>query len=304
MLSVNMNIQHIDWRHDAIDNDIYEGDHIGTLASYLIIPGLTVGISDYLNFSYSQTIGVRSMHWGGTGDVDSWHHRSETSLTDSLNSIGGIFGDARLKLRYLYKNTGMKEGNRVYFGFGILIPSKNVLTSSPFFETEEVVPHRHFSLSEGAYKGLLEFQIFKKKSVNPVFYGLVSNIEIPIHESKYGYTPGITYNLTSSLIYRISSKAKILPSGLSLGLSFVGSTEALWDEEIAKNSESQLLVPSIGGSWQLSKGTLSFSLQKPFFLTGLSNDDSDGDLDTNDKANAIELVIGYRRNLGYLIPWL
>lgn len=302
MLSVNMNIQHIDWGHDAILDDIYEGDHLGTLASYLIIPGLTVGISDYLNFSYSQTIGVRSMHWGGSGE--SQHHRSETSLTDSLNSIGGIFGDARLKLRYLYKNTGMKEGNRVYFGFGILIPSKNVLTSSPFFESGEVESHRHFSLSEGAYKGLLEFQIFKKKSVNPVFYGLVSNIEIPIHESKYGYTPGIAYNLTSSLIYRISSKAKILPSGLSLGLSFVGSTEALWDEEITKNSESQLLVPSIGGSWQLSKGTLSFSLQKPFFLTGLSNDDSDGDLDTNDKANAIELVIGYRRNLGYLIPWL
>ena len=302
MLSVNMNIQHIDWGHDAILDDIYEGDHLGTLASYLIIPGLTVGISDYLNFSYSQTIGVRSMHWGGSGE--SQHHRSETSLTDSLNSIGGIFGDARLKLRYLYKNTGMKEGNRVYFGFGILIPSKNVLTSSPFFEFGEVESHRHFSLSEGAYKGLLEFQIFKKKSVNPVFYGLVSNIEIPIHESKYGYTPGIAYNLTSSLIYRISSKAKILPSGLSLGLSFVGSTEALWDEEITKNSESQLLVPSIGGSWQLSEGTLSFSLQKPFFLTGLSNDDSDGDLDTNDKANAIELVIGYRRNLGYLIPWL
>ena len=302
MLSVNMNIQHIDWGHDAILDDIYEGDHLGTLASYLIIPGLTVGISDYLNFSYSQTIGVRSMHWGGSGE--SQHHRSETSLTDSLNSIGGIFGDARLKLRYLYKNTGMKEGNRVYFGFGILIPSKNVLTSSPFFESGEVESHRHFSLSEGAYKGLLEFQIFKKKSVNPVFYGLVSNIEIPIHESKYGYTPGIAYNLTSSLIYRISSKAKILPSGLSLGLSFVGSTEALWDEEITKNSESQLLVPSIGGSWQLSEGTLSFSLQKPFFLTGLSNDDSDGDLDTNDKANAIELVIGYRRNLGYLIPWL
>ena len=299
MLSVNMNIQHIDWGHDAIDNDSYEGDHLGTLDSYLIIPGLTVGISDYLNFSYSQTIGVRSMHWGGDGE--SRHHRSETSLTDFENSIGGIFGDARLKLRYLYKNTGMKEGNRVYFGFGVSIPSKTVLKESPFDDDE---PHRHFSLSDGAYKGLLEFQIFKKKSVNPVFYGLVSNIGIPINESKYGYTPGISYNLTSSLICRISSKSNILPSGLSFGLSFVGTTEASWGEEIAKNSESQLLVPSIGGSWQLSKGTLSFSLQTPIFLTGLSNDDYQSDLNTNNKANAIELVIGYRRNLGYLIPWL
>ncbi len=300
MLSVNMNIQHIDWGHDALlDNDIYAGDHLGTLASYLIIPGLTVGISDYLNFSYSQTIGVRSMHWGGDGVSN--HHRSETSLTDYKNSNGGAFGDARLKLRYLYKNTGMKEGNRVYFGLGILIPSKSMLTKNPFIPSVE---HRHFSLSDGVYKGLLEFQIFKKKSVNPVFYGLVSNIGIPIHESKYGYNSGTSYNLTSSLIYRIDSKTNIFPSGLSFGLSFVGTTEASWDEEITKNSESQLLVPSIGGSWQLSKGTLSISLQKPIFLTGLSNDDSDGDLDTHDEANAIELVIGYRRNLGYLIPWL
>ena len=163
MLSVNMNIQHIDWSHDAIpSSDSYTGDHLGSLDSYLIIPGLTVGISDYLNFSYSQTIGVRSMHWGGEGDVDSWHHRSETSYSDYINSVGGAFGDARFKLRYLYKNTGMKEGNRIYFGLGMLIPSKNVLTSSPFFEPGEVEPHRHFSLSEGAYKGLLEFQIFKK----------------------------------------------------------------------------------------------------------------------------------------------
>ena len=51
MLSVNMNIQHIDWSHDAIpDNDSYTGDHLGTLDSYLIIPGLTIGISDYFNF--------------------------------------------------------------------------------------------------------------------------------------------------------------------------------------------------------------------------------------------------------------
>lgn len=293
-----MNIQHIDWGHDAIDDDIYTGDHLGTLDSYLIIPGLTFGISDYFNFSYSQTIGVRSMTWGG--DDESWHHREETSLTDYDNSIGGILGDARFKLRYLYKNIGMKEGNRIYFGFGMLVPSKNILTKSPFIPSSN---HRHFSLSEGAYKGLLEFQIFKKKSINPVFYGLVSNIEIPINESKYGYSPGIAYNLTSSLIYRINSKTNIFPSGLSFGLSFVGTTKASWNEEITRNSESQIVVPSIGGSWQLSNGTLSISLQKPIFITGLINDDYSS-ADTNDKANAIEVVIGYRRNLGYMIPWL
>ena len=195
----------------------------------------------------------------------------------------------------------MKEGNRIYFGFGMSIPSKNVLTKSPFIPG---VKHRHFSLSDGAYKGLLEFQIFKKKSVNPVFYGFVSNIGIPINESKYGYIPGISYSLVSSLIYRTNSKISISPNGLSFGLSFLGTTEASWDDEITKNSESQLLVLSIGGMWQLSKGTLSISLRKPIFLTGLNNDDFNNEIDTNDKANAIEVVIGYRRNLGYMIPWL
>ena len=299
MLSVNMNIQNIKWRHNKLESEPNVGEHSGTLESYLIIPGLTIGISDYFNFNYSQTIGVRSMNWEGVGeDTESYHHRKETSLTDYINSIGGAFGDARFKLRYLYKNVGMKEGFRIYFGFGMLIPSKSVLTKSPFIEPD----HRHFSLSDGAYKGLLEFQIFKKKLTNPVFYGLTTNFEIPISDSKYGFMPGTSYSFMSSLIYKFNSKKSynIVPIGVTFGLSFIGTTEASWNKIPTPNSESKLVIPSIGGTWNTGNGSLSISIQKPIFITGLSGDDDP----LNNEVNAIELAFGYRRNLGYLIPWL
>ena len=302
MLTLNGSSQYIIWSHDALASEPPQiGDHKGTLESYILIPGLTIGLTDYLNFSYSQAIGVRSMHWDGKGDSD--HHRSETSLTDYKNGIGGPFGDARLKLRYLYKNTGMKEGNRIYFGLGVLIPSKNVLNESPFIPDE---PHRHFSLSDGAYKGLLEFQIFNKRFTNPIFYGLTTNIEIPISESQYEYMPGISYSFTSSLIYnnmKYSPKKSFnfIPSGFSFGLSFSGLTEASWHGVSTPNSESKILVPSFGGIWKLGEGSASISLRKPIFISGVVGSDDDP---LNNETNAFEIVFGYRRNLGYMIPWL
>ena len=312
MLTLNGNFQHIDWRHDAVEPELHIGDHMGTLESYIIIPNLVIGISDYLNFSCNQVIGIRSMNWGTDGN--SIHHRDESSLDDYKNSqdfiqaIGGLFGDTSLKLRYLYKNVGMKEGSRIYFGAGLSIPSKSVLTESPFLVIEEDWPedneswtgeHRHFSLSDGAYKGLLEIQMFNKRLTNPVFYGLVTNIAIPIDESKYGFMPGISYSIVSSLVYSTKNKnSNLFPIGFTFGLSFIGTTEALWHGESTPNSKSRLITPSLGGVWNISKGNLSLNIQKPMFITGSSGDDLDNE------ANAIEIVFGYRRNLGYMIPWL
>ena len=202
----------------------------------------------------------------------------------------------------------MKEGNRIYFGLGMLIPSKNVLTENPFMENGDsdapegwTGEHRHFSLSEGTYKGLLEFQMFKKRSTNPVFYGVATNIAIPIDESKYGFMPGISYSVVSSLIYNAKEHSShILPIGFTFGLSFVGTTEASWHGEETPNSESRLIIPSFGGVWNTSKGSLSLNIQKPIFLTGLAGDDDP----LNNETNAFEVVFGYRRNLGYMIPWL
>ena len=86
-----------------------------------------------------------------------------------------------------------------------------------------------------------------------------------------------------------------------MGLSFVGLTEASWHKVPTPNSESQTLVPSIGAIWKLGEGSISMSLQKPIFISGQIGSD---DNPLNNKANAFEIVFGYRRNLGYMIPWL
>ena len=315
MLSINGNFQHIDWSHDALPEENDVGDHLGTLQSYITIPSFTVGLTDYLNINFSQILGVRSMKWKNPNISD--HHRDETSLTDYITSngfrqaIGGLLGDSSIKLRYLYKNAGMKEGSRIYFGSGLSIPSNNILTESPFLEEAEGSPqdnegwtgeHRHFSLSEGAYKALFELQVFKKRMSNPVFYGFACNVDIPINTSKYGFKPGISYSIVSSLVYNRTEKEKLkfLPAGITYGLSFVGTTLASWHGEETPNSASRLIIPSLGGVWNTSKGALSLSLQKPVFLTGLGADDNP----FHNEAHAIEIVIGYRRNLGYKIHWL
>ena len=306
MFSINGNYQLIDWEHNALPEEPASvGKHLGTLESYITIPSFTVGLTDYLNINFSQALGVRSMNWDN--DSPSIHHRDETSLSDYINAAGGLFGDSSVKLRYLYKNAGMKGGSRIYFGLGLSLPSKSVLTESPFLEEEDwpedsIGEHRHFSLSDGVYKALLEFQVFKKRMPNPVFYGLTSNIGIPINTSEYGFRPGISYSIVSSLVYNISAKEKLkfLPAGITYGLSFVGTSVASWHGEETPNSESRLIIPSLGGVWNTSKGALSFSMQMPIFLTGLGGDDDP----LNNEAHAIELVIGYRRNLGYKIHWL
>ena len=317
MFTINGNYQYIDWSHGPVNPEPYE--HFGTLETFIINPGITIGLTEYLNFEYNQVLGVRSMHFGP--DEKSIHHDTETSLTDYENdndfkqAIGGLLGDARFKIRYLYKNVGMKEGSRVFFGLGMSVPSKNTLTESPFLVNVEDWPednedwtgqHRHFSISDGSYKGIVEFQIFKKRSSNPVFYGLVGNVEVPLSESRYEFMPGISYSCNISVLYNnkkynSEKNLSLIPIGFPLGISFIGLTKASWHGVPTPNSESQILVPSIGVIWQLGKNSISMSLQKPIFISGTIGSDDDP---LNNKANVFEIVLGYRRNLGYIIPWL
>ena len=134
MVSSDMFYQFIDWRHDQIDpNEPF--DHKGTLATSLIIPKITIGLSDWWNISFQQVLGDRHMGWDLPDS--STHHRPEHSHSNFLNAVGGYLGDSRLMLRYLALNTGRGAGSRLFIGFGYGIPSKNTLTKSPFDKDEE-----------------------------------------------------------------------------------------------------------------------------------------------------------------------
>ena len=186
MISADLFYQFIDWRHDQID-DIETFDHEGTLATTIISPKTTIGLSDWWNISFQQIIGSRHMGWGLN---TSSHHREEGSHSNFKNAIGGYLGDSRITLRYLALNTGRGKGSRLFFGFGYIIPSKNTLNKSPFLKDDSgsYKDHRHFSMSQGVQKAILESQYYYKKITNPVFIGTTFMIQEPLLDNKYGFS--------------------------------------------------------------------------------------------------------------------
>ena len=322
MINFDANFQNILWSHDELPYEPFV--HEGILNTFMFNPKITLGITDYINVTLSQQIGIREMIW--QRDETSIHHRSENTLTDYIKpngqkqAQGGILGDTKILIKYLQKDVGLKEGFRIYHGVGLIIPSKATLLSDPFTSPPNEddfdewnsgdYHHRHFSLSNGVYKTSLETQIFYKRNKNPMFMGSVFSLDIPIETNDHGYKPGLTYSSVSTLVIGRHSydetKFNLLPGGCLLGLSFIGFNQSTWDGNPTPNSESKLLVPSIGGIWPMSSGVVSISIRKPIFIEGESimagnNVDKDA---LNNKTDAFEFSLGYRRNLGYLIPWL
>ena len=311
MFSANFNFQNIDWSHDPVPNEEY--DHFGHLNTSLFLPSLTLGLSDYWNFSYQQALAVRKMGWGP--HEESNHHRTESSLDDFVNANGGILGDSKLKFTYLFKNVGMQSGNRIFLGFGISIPSKNVLTSDPFFlqEQEESASgqvnweedgheHRHFALSDGNYKNILEFQFFNKRLKNPVFWGVKLMAEVPYKDSDYNYKAGKTLTLSISSLFKPSKTLRDMNLiGLSGGLFLIHNGEGYWNGLLDPSSNSTMLIPSIGSIWKMGSNSFSINIQKPLLIRGIGIGSENA---LNNEFDAFEISVGYRYTLDYVIPWL
>ena len=252
MLTGDYIYQSIDWSHGVIplptpgdpDEDF---EHMGLLNSNILNLGLTIGLNDYWNVSLSQLFVERCMEW--TVLESSQHHRTECSSSDFVNSKGGYLGDARLNFKYLLANQGKGPGNRVFIGGGLVIPSNNVLTESPFLtDVDDHYPeHRHFALSDGTYKIFSEFQYFKKRIQFTVFWGATFNYEHPLEISKYGFRPSKVYDLS---IMAISGPIKIKTnflkiSSIGLSISVKHTTEAEWDKIPAPNSTSTTYIPGL-----------------------------------------------------------
>ena len=268
MVGIDNNYQYIDWGHPEIDGEDAnyndgDGDHLGTLSAKIVSPSITIGLNNYLNMTVSQVFGIRSMTWGK--DWDSKHHREEDSSTDFENAVGGLLGDSRLMLRYLLLNDGAGPGIRLFFGAGLVIPSKNTLTSSPFFPSpEETESHRHFNMSEGVYKAVIEIQYFVKRKLNPVFIGGTLSIEQPLGESEYGYKAS---RMTDLSFTAFSKRINLIKASIGASIMVRHTTEGYWnDDDPAPNSESFLIIPGMGFLWNVGFGTLAVNLQKPIFF--------------------------------------
>ena len=297
MVGADINYQFIDWAHPEIPSEDNVGDHLGTLTAYVVNPSITIGLSDYWNFTYSQVIGKRHMTW--ENDRETIHHRDESSDSNFENAIGGLLGDSRLMFRYLALNAGSESGKRLFFGGGLVIPSKNTLTSDPFFlNGDEPEPHRHFSMSEGVYKGIFETQYFIKRMTNPVFVGGTFSIEEPLGESTDGFKASRMIDLSFTAF---TKKINFINGSMGASLMFRRTYEGFWNDESAPNSESLLVTPGVGLLLNAKVGVVALNLQKPFFINGGV---SGGDLVSQEETDVWQMSVSFRRILDYSIPWL
>jgi hypothetical protein len=136
-----------------------------------------------------------------------------------------------------------------------------------------------------------------------MFCGLITNISLPIGESEYEFKPGNSYALILSAIFGTNFKSKLLPMGISTGLMFLRTDKSYWSDIEAPNSESVAIAPVIGAMWNTSYGAISLNIRKPFLIDGASAGLADN-IDVNNTADMIEISIGYRNTLKYVIPWL
>jgi hypothetical protein len=194
---------------------------------------------------------------------------------------------------------------------GLTIPSKSVLKKTPFLEVEYDEngnpienTHRHFSLSDGAYKAILELQYYIKNNSKsifmPAFYGLTANYIRPLSESKYGYKPSTTYIAVGSCLFSTQLKNMWAPKGISLGLAFLKTEEAYWDGIKAPNSKTEVIIPSLGMIWN-HKDYGSLSLNLKYNKNEVIPEAED---DIENESTSFEISIGYRKTLNYTIPWL
>ena len=281
----------INWWHEALGAEQFE--HSGLLNTYLLQPKGIIGISDKLNIAYSTTLGLKEMHWHVA--EESIHHRDENTRSNFLNAIGSVLGDSRFILRYLLKDAGAEMGPRIYAGGGIVIPGRSILKADPFFLSDELnEKHRHFSLSSGAYKAIMETQMFLKRNVNPVFLGGFIVIEYPIAESKYGYLPPVATSVSLSTSFMRYDE---LMSSIDIGLMLSHSTQGKWNGLLEPNSESLAVSPSIGYLFNTKFGAVALNLQKPFMIFGAFVQ-NEGDIDQRSDVWQISLALRFLSNRG------
>jgi hypothetical protein len=297
MFGLDNSNQYIDWWHEALPGAGEGFDHEGTLTSVVLSPAITIGLSNYWNFTIGQSIGNRTMTWDG--DTTTIHHRDEGTDDDYINAIGGYLGDTKLMLRYLVFNDGQGPGRRLFFGGGFILPSKNTLSSDPFFLSgDEKTDHRHFALSEGVYKVCSEIQLFKKKMTNPVFMGGTIYVEKALAENDYGFKASDIYDLS---LTAFSKKIPAINGSLGANIITRHTTKAYWNEFEAPNSRATVVTVGFGGLWNLAVGGVSLNIQKPFFIKGAFSG-IEGEL--GQRVDVWQVSLSYRRLLDFVIPWL
>ena len=359
MLFGDYSSQTFDWWHAQVPDAFIPGtnlnedfEHNGLLDNKILNIGFTLGLNDYWNVSLTQMISERCMIWEGPtwqsgddipigysiGDSKTVHHRTECTSTDFIDpetnevkAYGGYFGDTRLNFKYLFSNTGKGTGSRIFGGLGLVIPSENTLTESPWAKSDHdgdddclidfsvdcngidadgnlissehrYSPHRHFYLSDGVYKIFFEAQYFKKRVKIPVFWGGAFSFEFPLNESDYGFRPSKRYDLS---VMALSGPVKAIKtnffklSSVGFNLTLLHFSESGWDGlGPTPNSEATAVVPGVSLLFDSKVGTFGVNYQ-----TGRQiYEDNPGSID--EEIDISSFTISYRRILDQVIDFL
>tara|TARA_Y100000590_G_scaffold447375_1_gene582548 strand:- start:557 stop:1348 length:792 start_codon:yes stop_codon:yes gene_type:complete len=225
------------------------------------------------------------MEWEGpvdsNGESLTVHHRSECSSTDFFDgneqkAFGGYLSDTRINFKYLLSNQGKGPGNRIFIGGGLMIPTPYTITESPWLKTnhdadpstdDTYTPHRHFYLSDGAYKMFSEVQFFKKRTKIPVFIGGTFTYIFPLSKSDYGFKPSNRYELSfialSGPLRNVKTNMFMLSSiGLNFTMAYAGPSE--WNGIRTPNSEAILYIPGISLLFGSKAGSFGINIQRGY----------------------------------------
>ena len=315
-------------------------EHKGQFNNKNLNLGFSIGINDYWNMTISQLISERCMDWEGPvftgqetlavdgfdfnsdihtiGGSKSVHHRSECSSSDFYDgdnqiAFGGYLGDTRINFKYLLYNQGKGPGSRVFIGGGLLVPSSAMITESPWIKSnvelpngdfvETYTPHRHFYLSDGAYKMFTEVQFFKKRIKKPVFWGGTLSITTPLNESKYGFKPSTNYELSlvalSGPLKKVKSNAPFMLSSIGLNFTMVYNGPSEWDGVRTPNSEAILYIPGISFLFGSKAGTFGLNIQKGYEEYLMNNPS-----DIEEENDIYSISLSYRTVLDKIIEKL
>ena len=298
MVTTDILFQRINWRHDPIEGEPF--DHIGTLNTGMIIPKVSIGLSDWWNITLEQIIGYRYMGW--SSDSISVHHREEGSDSNFNNAEGGILGDSKLQLKYLIFNEGRGIGSRFYIGAGIILPSKNQLTNSPFLKNKEgnYLQHRHFSMSSGLHKLNLSLQYYYKRNLNPVFFGTTFSYSKSIKDSQYGYGGSENFDISISALF---NESNFITLPLSFHTTIAYTTPGYWNEILTPNSESLIITPGIGILGSIGSTSFALNIQIPIYNKGMIFPESNNN-PLNNQSNGVQISLSIRSILDIYIPWL
>ncbi|MDP6684658.1 MAG: hypothetical protein QGH24_01795 [Candidatus Marinimicrobia bacterium] len=205
------------------------------------------GLAEDWNLETNLSFGIRKMDFLGR---ENDHHRDE--------SRSGI-GDLRLTLRYLSSNVTFGPGTRLFLGGGIILPSNNTVKKNPF--AENVGPHTHFDMSEGAIKYVGEIQYFKRDN-SPIVKGGILKFTSATKENKYSYKPGYQLDGIAMFYWQTKEILKGIPQ-----FSFVAQNRGVdhWEGIETPNSGGSIIQGSVGLMWNLDPHHITVSLRMPLY---------------------------------------